>query len=222
MLQNIRNDLSLWDKAHLILDRDLLTDQHAEAIRAAIERKFALRVDFWTARTVEAVLLSGGPSAALARLLRRVGESSHMQIAEGDPEQACMHAWDALAQTLKDKWDQPNLETLHGMLAQRRDLLCEVFPKNCPVERDLGKLQQAVCEFHRRAIAAGRFWDSADKHDVRFFLGAAFEHMGVAREEVERWQSGPNWFQLVVAEIKSVQDFPALQSMREALRRDRS
>lgn len=219
ILQNIRNDRSLWDKAHLILDRDLLTEQHAEAIRAALERKFGLRADFWAARTVEAVLLSGGPSAPLARLLTRVGTTSHLPNLADDAEQACIRAWTALGSRLKEKWDQPNLETLHGMLVQRLELLHEVFPKNNPVERNVGKLQQSVCEFHRAAIDGERYWDTADKEDVAFFISEVFQHMNVSREDAERWRTGPNWYQAVVCEIKSVQDFPALQSMRESLRR---
>jgi len=210
VLKNIRNDCSLWDKAHLILDRDLLTDLQAKAVIDALERSFGLRVNFWEAHCVEAVLLSGGAGPALARVFERVGVASHLPNLIADAaEEACMKAWATLGVRLQASWDQLDLQKLHGVLDQRLKLLNEV----------LGELQNTVCEFHRSAVASERYWESADKNDVADFISEAFQHMGVPADDAERWRDGPNWLQAVVSELKSVPDFPALQSMREDLRR---
>ncbi|PRP94861.1 recombination protein F [Enhygromyxa salina] len=219
VLQEIRNDRSIWDKAHLILDRDLLTSEHAEAIAEALERKFALTTSFWAARTAEAVLLSGGPR--LGPLLSKVGKSNQIAGIDDSPEvaaEACTRAWEWLGQQLRDKWAQPNLQHLHGQLQQRKDLLNEACGNAVLGTNDLGVLQQQVCNFHRSAIEAGRYHDSADKRDVEGFICQALQHMGVSSESASAWLEGLNWFDLIVAELGSLREMPALQAMRERLR----
>lgn len=218
ILKNIRNDRSLWDKAHVILDRDLLTDRHAEAIVASLETNFGLRASFWAARTSEAVLLSGGPSLALAQLLRRVVAASHLHDATLDvAEQACKRAWDSLGERLKGNVDQPDLKSLHSMLDQRLKLMNDVF-KHKPIRVGIAELQQNVTDFHRSAVMGGQYWDSASKREVASFVSEVFQYMGVSQEDAERWSAGPNWFQAIVSELRGVQEFPALHAMRENLR----
>lgn len=219
ILNDIRNDRSLWDKAHIILDRDLLTDVHAEAIVRSFKGRFGLRASFWAARSSEAVLLSGGPSPALAQLLRRAVATSHSQTISAElAEQACERAWTSLGERLKSKVEAPDLKALYGELEQRLGLMNEVFPKHRPLPKGIGELQQAVNVFRRGAVAAGHYWDCAAKRDVAEFVSDVFQGMGVPQADAKRWSDGPNWFQAVVCELRSVQDFPALQAMLDSLR----
>lgn len=224
VLSEIRNDRSIWDKAHLVLDRDLLTPEHADALVEALNKKFGLTTSFWAARTAEAVLLSGGP-APLGPLLRKAGKSNQIAGLDDSAEvavKACARAWEWLGEQLRDRWAQPNLESLHGQLQQRQAALKETCgnksSKSVLGTDNLGALQQQVCEFHRAAVEAGRYHDSADKHDVAAFVCQALQHMGVSSEAAEAWTAGPNWFGLIVAELASLREMPALQAMREQLR----
>jgi predicted ATPase len=223
VLENIRNGRSLWDKAHLILDRDLLTEDHANALVGALHAKFKVRVTFWRARTVESVLLSGGPSRTLARILGNVAVSSGLldrHPAATLAESACQRAWHALKDRLLARWgDGLDINHLHGQLKQRSDLLAELLdPKHNPLSRDLGKLQNDVKNFHQSASRSERLADSADKHDVRAFVAECFVHMGIDEERVKQWVDGPNWFQMLITELRDLQDFPALQTVLVALR----
>jgi ABC-type Mn2+/Zn2+ transport system ATPase subunit len=219
VLSNIRNERNLWEKAHLVLDRDLLTDRHVETIARAVTNDLKLKVSFWAARTAEAALLSGGPSLALAHLLRQVALTNRLPgITDNDDNAstACLRAWDSLGNRLREIWGKPRYEVLGAQLKHRSQLVNEVFPKSFTT--DVPKLQEEVNTFHNDAISAGRYHESADKHDVAAFVVEALQHMGVDQEAAQAWRNGPNWFGALVAELKSVQEFPALSEMLAHLR----
>ncbi|MCA9699790.1 MAG: AAA family ATPase [Myxococcales bacterium] len=218
VLSHIRNDRSLWDKAKLILDRDLLTFDQAQQVSAALAKKLGLQAHFWEARTVEATLLSGGPSGALAHALFRACETDFSGVPDrGLAERACEEAWTALGTRLTDKWNADlNLEALHGTLFQRLDTLDQSIGGS--IRGGIGKAQDLVLKYHQNAIKSGEYWQSADKQDVASFCSHTFTVMGVPADQAEAWSKGPNWFQSVCAQIRSANDFPALQTMRGNLK----
>jgi hypothetical protein len=226
VLSHIQNDRSLWDKARVILDRDLCTEQHAEAIVEALgtakSKKappFGIQASFWAAYTAEAVLLSGGPSAALARTLAQVGATNPMpDLDEKRAQQACEHAWVALGGRLVDRWNKiDDIARFHGELDQRAKLFGELFRNRSVLPGAMGQLQEEVVAFHRAALANEQYWQSATKTDVLDFVAEVFEGMSVKREAVADWRQGPSWFQAIITQLRTVSDFPALRSMREAL-----
>ncbi len=220
VLECVRNDRSLWAKACIVLDRDLLTEDQARSVAAALTSDYKVRVLFWAARTAEAALLSGGPSATVARALAAVARELASRLGEHDDLdeaslEACRQAWVELQQRLARDRVVP-LDRLLPALEQRKQLLAEVV-KNSPLTGPMGKLQQQVDEFLSASVAAGRLWDVADKTIVKDFVNDVFTRLGLTQEETQKW-SGPNWFDMILGHVRDLGELPALQEMREALR----
>lgn len=215
VLQQVRNDRSLWDKAHLILDRDWLTDAHAQQVAQKLSASLGLRTSFWAARTVEACLLSGGASAALASVVRRVLAAAHQrQVSEADAHAAVVGAWTALGERLRKRFSEElQLTNMTPAIEQRKQLLDDVLPKHKPLPGPIGGLLDEIIAFHRASVAAGHLWQTADKQDVAAFVAEVFTSLGLADTDASKWVAGPSWFGAVVGEITQLQDFPALAAM---------
>lgn len=225
VLDHIRNDRSLWDKARVVLDRDLLTAAQTQNIANAFaqtgkKQPFGLQVHYWACRTAEATLLSGGSSPALARLIADAGQASALPGLDPELcERACAGAWIQLGQRL-DAWSSGDGAAGHilGELQQRLTMLAELFPNKKPLQGAEPKLLTEITKFHAAAIQSREYWLSASKDDVRAFVAASLCGMGVEASRATDWTKGPSWFQALVEELRGIQDFPALQLMRDALR----
>ncbi|MEM9453376.1 MAG: AAA family ATPase [Myxococcota bacterium] len=224
VLEQIRNERSLWAKARVILDRDLLSATQTQAIADAFGQRgnkqpFGIQVHYWTCRTVEATLLSGGPSPALARLIADAGQASALpQLDPHQSEAACTAAWSELGQRMSAWWSgRTASERVLGELQSRLAMLGELFP-NKPLSGSDGKQLTEITTFHHAALAAHEYWQSASKDDVREFVAATLRGMGIQANRAEDWTKGPSWFQALVQQFRSIQDFPALKAMRDSLR----
>jgi hypothetical protein len=212
VLSQIRNSQDLWSKARLILDSDLLTASHTQAIAAAYGRGLGLRVHFWDTYTAEAVLLSGGPRQTLASQIARAAS----MLPRLDPEKGCERAWERLGATLRERWMNSSHHRLDGQLTQRRKLLLMHAPDK--TLSPVSKMVDEVLTFHKSAIGRGEYWHSATKEDVRQFVNNALVGMGSDQEDADDWCGGPNWFDALLQGVRSVQDFPALSSMLTEIR----
>jgi len=58
MFSKIKNEKTLWEKSILIIDRDYLTENQANILKAQLENKLGIPVIIWNFYTIESVFLS--------------------------------------------------------------------------------------------------------------------------------------------------------------------
>ena len=58
MFSKIKNEKTLWEKSILIIDRDYLTENQANKLKAQLEKKLGIPVIIWNFYTIESVFLS--------------------------------------------------------------------------------------------------------------------------------------------------------------------
>ncbi len=57
ILNNIRNEKSLWEKSILLLDRDALSNEEIDALSKSLSERYGIKTIFWNAYTIESILL---------------------------------------------------------------------------------------------------------------------------------------------------------------------
>ncbi|MDM8562949.1 hypothetical protein QUF54_06300, partial [Candidatus Marithioploca araucensis] len=57
ILNNIRNEKSLWEKSILLLDRDALSNEEIDALSKSLSERYGINTIFWNAYTIESILL---------------------------------------------------------------------------------------------------------------------------------------------------------------------
>jgi len=216
LLGSIKNHRSLWEKATLVLDRDLLTPHQANdlAQRLATDKGFQIRTTFWEARTVESVLCIQHNRALVDSLLHLTPPEIKGFI---NVDGIAASAWGALEVRLTER-DGSNAQVAGCLpqLQQRRKLLESVGLKGVLIGDD-ATLLRAVLDFQRDAVRAGRFHEVADKYDVRFYVHHILTKLHLTEEQADEWLSNPAWFRAIIGRLDNLRDVPALQSMQTVL-----
>jgi hypothetical protein len=179
VFSQIRNTSTLWDRAVLVLDRDILNDQQRQSLQEELGRLLKIPVFLWHSYTVESSVLTEPPqfAALLRAFAARVGGGEPGRVSSA-LEEAILEF--AAEQLKKVRGEEPGL--LEGVHRRLKDLREKLDRLGLNGKAILGPDTAYVTDYQRYAtplLEGGRVFHVADKNDVVRIAQKALAGAGV-------------------------------------------
>ncbi|MEY4926498.1 MAG: hypothetical protein RI894_934, partial [Bacteroidota bacterium] len=177
----IKNNKTLWQKAVLLFDKDLMTDVHRQLLMEGFEGKMGIKTHIWQSYCFESVLFSN--MSTLLRLLQRFIKSKHSLDANtADLNQYFETALIAQINAKEERIKAGSLfNTEVGKFQSRRKKLIDkdlkmelkdIIEQDAHLQRTLETYWQNCCTFDR-------FHEIMNKKDIETVLNTVLQHFNI-------------------------------------------
>jgi len=175
-LSNIKNEVSLWDKSILIMDRDFFTPDQAFKLQKSFQSKLKITVFIWNFYTIESVLLSN--KNKFARLLVKFLEKQKLNANIEDVLKIMDEKIKQIIDTKKSKIDN---EILKWIKDRQKTIKDNGFDKNILPDQ---KAYSDIKDYILKELENENLSVVADKYDIDDILGAILNKYNIKIEKV--------------------------------------
>ncbi len=175
---NIKNGVSLWDKAVLVFDKDELSDEHKNLFTSKFKEKLGIDTYCANSYTFESTLLTD--LAKTSKLLSKLTEKATGNIVlESIILKDLSTNYTNYKPTLEAKFNQEyHKNTFFRYKNSKADKANAIFKQNI-INLDQHSFVNYIPSYFNTALDKGEFYKLMDKHDTEFVIKQTIDQYGI-------------------------------------------